>query len=188
MRVFIAIDLPGSIRREIERRQDALRAAAAVSREVEEIRWTAPEAIHLTLKFLGEIPEPEVERLIQRLRELGPIQAFPVEVKGFGFFPDARRPRVLWAGIMAPSDLAALAARVGAAAALSPRFEAQPFQPHLTLARFRSSRPQRVLDTIILQQKDASMGHFSVSGFAVFESKLSAMAPPKYRKLATFPE
>ncbi|MGH9375621.1 MAG: RNA 2',3'-cyclic phosphodiesterase, partial [Terriglobia bacterium] len=174
MKVFIAIDLPSSIRRELERKQDALRAAlsSGPSREDQEIRWVRPEAIHLTLKFLGEISEPELERLIEHLRRLGPFEAFPVEVSGFGFFPDARRPRVLWAGVTASPPLLALAAKVEAAAAGS-GFEIRPFRPHLTLARFRSSRPQSILEVIAKREEDASMGRFTVSEFAVFESKLS---------------
>jgi len=153
-----------------------------------EVRWTRPEGIHLTLKFLGEVPEAGLERLVDHLGRLGPFEAFSVEVKGFGFFPDARRPRVFWAGVMAPPELATLSVRVETAAAnLGFGKELRSFRPHLTLARFRSARPQPVLEALSKGKEDVSLGRFVVSEYFVFESKLSSTAPPEYRKLARLP-
>ncbi|SRR5487761_1484953 len=186
MRIFIAIDLPGSIRSELERKQDLFRAALSHSPgDAAGIRWTRPEGIHLTLKFLGEVSEAGLERLVEHLGRLEPFEAFPVEVENFGFFPDARHPRVFWAGITAPIELAALAAR--AAADLGFGKELRPFSPHLTLARFRPARPQTVLEAMSKREEDVSLGRFVVSEFFVFESKLSASAAPEYRKVARFP-
>ena len=111
MRCFIAIDLPPEIKAEIGRQQAALRAALAQApARDQKINWTRPDGIHLTLKFLGETDR--VNEMTEALQGIGPFEKFSVEVKGFGFFPDARRPRVLWTGIEAPPGLRELASRV----------------------------------------------------------------------------
>ena len=136
MRCFIAIDLPEDIKAEIGRQQAALRAALAqASARDRKINWTRPGGIHLTLKFLGETDR--VNQVIEALQGIGPLEKFSVEVKGFGFFPDARRPRVLWTGIEAPPVLAELARRAETALEkLGFAPEQRAFTPHLTLARF----------------------------------------------------
>ena len=55
-------------------------------------RWTRPEGIHLTLKFLGEISDAQTKQVVEALGKSAPFEPFSVEVKGFGFFPQARRP------------------------------------------------------------------------------------------------
>src|SRR5947207_10970042 len=138
MRCFIAIDLPPDIKAEISRQQAALRAALAQApARDQKINWTRPDGIHLTLKFLGETDR--VNEVTEALQGIGPFEKFSVEVKGFGFFPDARRPRVLWTGIDAPPALGELASRVETAMekmGFPP--EGRAFAPHLTLARFKS--------------------------------------------------
>jgi|SRR5579875_601762 len=189
MRIFIAIDLPSSIRSDIERKQKLFRAALSHNpKDAAGIRWTQPEGIHLTLKFLGEVPEGGLEHVIERLSRLELFEAFPVEVKNFGFFPDARHPRVFWAGVTGPPQLPALATLIETAVSdLGFCKELRPFKPHLTLARFRLTRPQSVLEVMSKREEDTSLGQFVVSEFFVFESKLSATAAPEYRKLARFP-
>lgn len=184
MRAFVAIDLPDSLRAELTRREDLFRTAMASSPGRKgEVRWVRAESIHLTLKFLGDAAEARLAELIKRLEASGRFKPFTVEVKGFGFFPDARNPRVFWAGVEAPPELGMLAARVEAAAAEAGfAQERRPFLPHLTLARLASPVPALV--TAANRDENASMGQFHVSEFFVFESKLSPGRPPEYRKLA----
>jgi 2'-5' RNA ligase len=186
MRAFIAIDLAESIQAELRRQQAALRAACP------EARWTRPEGIHLTLKFLGEISDDQVQRVTESLAALEPFEKFSVEVKGFGFFPDARRPRVFWAGVEAPSGLARLAERVEASmGTLGFEREQRAYSPHLTLARFKIPRPQPALVALLERQgvvphQTPLLGRFEVSEFFLFESKLSPHGA-QYRKVARFP-
>ncbi len=188
MRTFIAIDLPEAILAALGQQQAAFRAACSTCRK-EEVRWTRPEGIHLTLKFLGEISEERLREVTEVLRTLEAFENFSVEVKGFGFFPDARRPRVFWAGLEAPPALPQLAERVEAAMEkLGFAREARPFTPHLTLARFKVPRPQPTLQARIEQEFDRTLGRFDVSEFFLFESKFSGGgAPAVYRKIARFP-
>ena len=185
MRCFVAIDLPPEIKAEIGRQQAALRAALAQasSRDLK-INWTRPDGIHLTLKFLGETDR--ASQVIEALQGVGPFEKFSVEVKGFGFFPDARRPRVLWTGIEAPPALAGLAGQVEAAMErLGFAPEQRAFAPHLTLARFKSPRSEPAIEAFIKQHGELSLGRFEVSEFFLFESKLSPRGA-EYRKVARF--
>jgi 2'-5' RNA ligase len=182
MRAFIAIALPDEIHRELARQQAAFRAACP------DARWTRAEGIHLTLKFLGEISEPQVKQVTAALAPLGNFSRFKVEVKGFGCFPDARRPRVFWAGVAAPPDLARLATGVeDAMAPLGFEREQRTYNPHLTLARFNNPRPQPRLQEAIAMQAGVSLGQFEASEFFLFESRLSP-GGAEYRKVARFSE
>ncbi len=181
MRTFIAIALPEEIHEALSRKQAEFRAACP------DARWTRAEGIHLTLKFLGEISEERARQVTEALAGLEDFQKFSVEVKGFGFFPDARRARVFWAGVEAPPALARLAEQVEACAEKAGfAREQHSFNPHLTLARFKMPRPQPALQSILAQQKEQSLGGFEVEEFFLFESKLSPRGA-EYRKAARFP-
>lgn len=186
MRAFVAIDLPKELHAALSREQSVLRRAAP------DARWTRPEGIHLTLKFLGEITDRQCERVREALGQFGPRQKFIVEVKGFGFFPDVRRPRVFWAGVEAPPALEQLAEDVEKAATrLGFAPENRPFKPHLTLARFKEPRPQPALLAALEERTGGapeafSLGRFEVSEFFLYESRLSPEGA-QYVKLAQFP-
>ncbi|MFB3920316.1 MAG: RNA 2',3'-cyclic phosphodiesterase [Terriglobia bacterium] len=182
MRAFIAIDLPEEIRAALSRNQAELRNACR------DAGWTRPEGIHLTLKFLGEISDEQVREMTEALHACTPFEAFSVEVNGFGFFPDARRPKVFWAGVQAPPDLANLAERVESAMEkLGIARERRAYSPHLTLARFRFPKPQPELKALAEARADTTLGHFEVSEFFLFESRLHPQGA-QYLKVARFPK
>jgi 2'-5' RNA ligase len=181
LRAFIAIDLPESIHAALSRQQAAFRAACP------EARWTRPEGVHLTLKFLGEISDDQVRQVKEVLGSFTPLERFSIEVKGFGFFPDPRRPRVFWVGLEAPPALGELARGVeDCMERLGFAREGRPFTPHLTLARFKVPRPQPALQALLERQNEVTMGGFEVSEFFLFESKLSPHGA-EYRKVARYP-
>jgi 2'-5' RNA ligase len=181
MRAFIAIDLPDSVHAALAEAQQAFRSACP------EARWTRPEGIHLTLKFLGEISDTQTKQVVEALARIGRFEPFHVEVQGFGFFPQARRTRVFWAGVEAPPALGELAARVeGEMEKLGFARENRAFTPHLTLARFQIPRPQPALEAAVARQGAASLGGFEASEFFLFESKLSPKGA-QYRKVVRFP-
>jgi len=180
MRAFIAIPLPDEIYRELARQQAAFRVLSP------DARWTRSEGIHLTLKFLGEIEDQQIKQVTEALTALAGFTKFNVQVKGFGFFPDARRPRVFWAGVHAPPDLGQLAARVeDAMATVGFAREQRAYNPHLTLARFNNPRPLARLREAVTRQADLSLGQFEVTEFFLYESKLSPRGA-EYRKVARF--
>jgi 2'-5' RNA ligase len=181
MRAFIAIDLPESVRTALRRTQASLRSAALGA------RWTQPEEIHLTLKFLGEISDAKVKEVSESLKNLSRFEGFVIGLKGFGFFPDARRPTVLWAGVEAPASLGHLAQQVEEAMRkIGFAREERIFRPHLTLARFRVPQPQPALQALLKQQGEQELANFEVSEFFLFESKLLPQAA-EHRKVQRFP-
>jgi 2'-5' RNA ligase len=181
MRAFIAIDLPEPVRAALAEAQQGFRSACR------DARWTRPEGIHLTLKFLGEISDAQTKQVVEALAQIGPFITFSVEVKGFGFFPQAHRPRVFWAGVTAPMALAELAARIeGRMEKIGFAREDRAFAPHLTLARFQVPRPQPELEAAVAGRATTSLGNFEASEFFLFESKLSPQGA-QYRKVMRFP-
>ena len=208
MRAFIAIDLPEPIKAVISEQQQALRRALSTRQQRDQnTKWTRPDGIHLTLKFLGEISEKQVAQIVDSLAAIGSFEPFALRVKGFGFFPNAHRPRVLWVGLEASESgpgvpavaagddqdghatpaLAQLADRVEQACeSCSFAPETRAFSPHLTLARFKVPTPQPELLALLEPQRELTLGQFEVSEFFLFESKLSPQGA-QYRKVARFP-
>ncbi|MEE9198911.1 MAG: RNA 2',3'-cyclic phosphodiesterase, partial [Dehalococcoidia bacterium] len=133
VRAFIAIELPTPVKRLLGREIDRLRAALPAS-----MRWVRPDSVHLTLKFLGAIPQEQVPAIVDSLRtacrEVGPIR---LRTGLLGCFPNLRHPRVLWMGVGGDTEaLVALQGRVDSAVEpLGFAREGRPFVPHLTLAR-----------------------------------------------------
>lgn len=115
------------------------------------VRWVRPEGIHLTLKFLGDIPAGMVERVLE---SLPPVTArfspFELVISGMGVFPNPQRPRVLWAGIAGDVKiLSALQMAVDdAVGKLGLRQEQRAFAPHLTLGRVLRDVPEMQLRKI----------------------------------------
>jgi len=181
MRAFIAIDLPETVRAALRRQQSTFRAVCPDG------RWTRPEGIHLTLKFLGEISDGQVTQATDALKGLKPFETFSTEVKGFGFFPDTHQPRVFWAGVVTPPNLVALVEQVERVMEkVGFARENRPFTPHLTLARFKIPRPQPALQSHLERLGEPSLGSFEVSEFFLIESKLSPQGA-EYRKVTRFP-
>src|SRR5512133_1298710 len=102
-RLFVALDPTEAVRRRVSAAVAALRRTAG--RAADEVRWTAAEGLHLTLQFLGAVPEERIAELDAAVRAAAasspPLQ---LELRGAGGFPNARRPRVVWLGIQ--GDLA----------------------------------------------------------------------------------
>jgi len=103
------------------------------------LRFTAPDQIHLTLRFLGEIPEPEIASFVPALEEASASESpFPLALAPLGAFPAPERARVVWAGAGGGVErLHRLQARIEAVVAAFTHPEDKPFHPHFTLARVR---------------------------------------------------
>jgi RNA 2',3'-cyclic 3'-phosphodiesterase len=181
MRAFIAIELPVTIREALAREQARFRAVCP------DARWTRPGGVHLTLKFLGDISAEQEAQVKKALGQMERFEKFTLRAQGLGFFPDARRPRVFWAGLEAPPNLARLAAQVESSLApLGFPPESRPFKPHLTLARFKVPSPQPKLESLVAVQDNPLLGSFEVSEFSLWESRLLP-GGAEYYKVARFP-
>lgn len=134
-RCFFAVDPADDVRRAVVTARRELEAAGA------DVRWSRPESLHVTLKFLGDV---EAERVAEVAAAAATVVTgaapFVMRTAGIGAFPSLERPRVLWAGLEAAA-LARLAAALDAAlAGLGFAVTGEPFRPHLTLGRVRSLR------------------------------------------------
>jgi 2'-5' RNA ligase len=140
LRTFVALEIAEEMRARIASLQDELRGRAP------DVRWTRPEGIHLTLRFLGSTTLAQIERLKPMLAAAaGECPPADVGLAGLGTFPPRGAPRVLWLGLSMPDSFLALqAACERAAAALGFPREERPFRPHLTLGRWRdrARRPE----------------------------------------------
>jgi 2'-5' RNA ligase len=142
IRTFICIEIPGTIRQQIEELQNKLKSLDA------EVSWVRTSNIHLTLKFLGNVSQPKARDVCAAMeRASRGRQPIDIEVSGTGCFPSLRSPRVLWVGFTNLSErleqlqeaIEDELARLG-----FPR-EKRSFAPHLTIGRFRSQRNAHAL-------------------------------------------
>lgn len=146
-RIFIAIELPVDIRRKLKTHIDHLRHSLPGSHA----SWGCEENLHLTLKFLGDIPVEKVETLSQATqRAASDSSSFELTIAGCGAFPPSGQPRVLWIGIGDLSgklaDLHTVLEEECAQAGFAR--EQRSFQPHLTIARLRRPQGARQLATL----------------------------------------
>lgn len=148
------------------------------------VRWVAPESIHITLKFIGEMPEKRLEDIDAALTGFTWKQ-FTITVRGVGFFPGNRSPRVFWAGMEAPTmkdmaeELDTRMERLGFDK------EKRAFRPHITLARARDTRIDSSLVTAAEPFQEHEFGAFSVDRVYLFQSTLQA-AGSVYEKLKEY--
>jgi len=135
IRSFIAIELPEEVRGGLARLRNELKR-----NEHKFVKWVNPDGLHLTLKFLGNIPSKRVTEIINAIEEVTQgVSAFHLEISGLGAFPSLRQARVFWVGIGGEVDkLSKLQQNIDSAlAVLGFAKEERPFVPHLTLARLR---------------------------------------------------
>jgi 2'-5' RNA ligase len=139
MRLFVAIDLSDAQRAEAARAADVLQRALDGARAPRAIRWVAPAALHLTVRFIGEVDDDHGGRIVTELARPLDVAPFQLALADVGTFPPSGLPRVVWVGV-GDGQAGASAAHHGIETrltALGVRSEARTFRPHLTLGRVR---------------------------------------------------
>ncbi len=176
LRTFVAIEL-------VDPARAALSDYLATLRPTPGVAWTRAENLHLTLKFLGNVPTARIDELTARLREAtAAAAAFTMTVAGVGAFPNVARPRILWVGCKAPS-LPALAAAVDAACVrCGCAAEERPFHPHVTLGRVREGK--RGSFPFLAADGSRDFGASATSAVVLFASQLGS-GGARYTPLAT---
>lgn len=173
-RLFTALTLPDAV---ADRLLDTMEG-------IPDARWQDAEQLHLTLTFLGDVPERGVDDLVLALARVA-LPPFPLSLAGVGHFEHKGRPKALWAGA-APNDaLLALQQRVAQACAMAgyPP-EARRFVPHVTLARLRGTVPQ--VPAWLAAHALLATPAFTVRGFTLFASTLSSVGS-HYTSVEQFP-
>lgn len=134
MRTFVALNLPPGERARLHAALDPLREKALP------VRWVAPEALHVTVKFLGDTESAAVAA-VDEVLQTAAARRTPVTLRigGLGAFPSLRRANILWVGVAADAELASLQRELEPALSRLgfPR-EQRPFRPHITIGRARS--------------------------------------------------
>ena len=134
MRLFVAIDLPEPVREELTRISSGLPGA----------RWTRPEQLHLTLRFIGEVDGGLFADIREELAGIS-AEPFSLQLDGLGVFPPRGRPRVIWAGLRRSKALLRLRNQIESALArVGIARETRKFSPHITLARLKTTPSARV--------------------------------------------
>jgi len=175
VRLFVPLDLDDAGRQSIAALQQRVVKAVGAGPS---FKMVDPVHMHLTLAFLGEIAEPAVPAIVDRLSTPIDLRPFGAEFQSLGVFPPRGAPRILWVGVgegatqigEVQREVASRLTRLGVA------LERRPFHPHLTLARWRTSDPtdrRRVLSA----DPHATVARLGVDHFTLYQSRLSPAGP-----------
>ena len=172
-RVFVAIDIDEAIRQKLVSAQEQLAATGA------DLKLVEPPNIHVTMKFLGEVPEDKISRIEEALkRSVAEISQFDIGVKGIGVFPSLHYVRVVWAGIDEGRDeLVGIERKIDE--------ELQPlgfrperdFVPHLTIARVRTAKSRDRLAAFVKEEAEAEFGVTRAQAVELKQSTLTQKGP-----------
>lgn len=184
VRAFIAIHPGEAVRAELIRLQGHLERVLAGSPF--KIKWVEPEAMHLTLHFLGDQPVERLKTVFQTLEKTAAgFPEFGITLAGAGCFGQPDAPRVLWAGLTAPPELFRLHQQLaGMLAGIGIEPEGRPFHPHLTLGRVKAGRGMEVFQA--LRKTHVEPLAFEVSSVGLIRSERMP-AGPEYTVLGTAP-
>jgi RNA 2',3'-cyclic 3'-phosphodiesterase len=180
VRLFVALNLTEEIR-------EALQGLVATLKPLgKSARWSRPEGMHVTLKFIGHVDAGKLDAIRAALAAVRSNAPVEMDVRGVGFFPDGRRPRVLWCGIEASANLAQLAADIESTLEPLgiPREEGK-FTPHLTLARLKDSHGAGKLARAAEELKSRDFGSARDTQFHLFES-FTKPSGAEYKKIESY--
>lgn len=166
-RLFIAVDLPEEVADQVARLCIGLPA----------IRWSDPDQLHLTVRFIGEVPHEAFYDIGQGLGRIT-LRPFELRLKGLGMFPPRGAPHTLWVGVADSDGLAQLKRRIDRIvddAGVEP--ERRKFQPHVTLGRLRDAPPEQRLGSWLAGRSLFTSSSFVVSSFSLYTSHLRPEGP-----------
>jgi 2'-5' RNA ligase len=178
VRCFIAVEVSSEARAQIGT------LLGRLGRTRGPVRWGKPDQMHLTLAFLGEVPQDFVDSAVARLRPaVACFRQFTARLSGVGVFPNSKRARIVWVGVdLGRAELCALQAGVvEALEGVGFQPESRPFSPHLTVGRVKV--PADVGSTVQMKFESEP---FEVGSVVLFSSVLQSTGPV-YSVLAEFP-
>lgn len=186
VRVFVSIGVEGEILKLVEQQQRALQQRLAT----DSVQWVAPDQLHVTLRFLGNLDRavlPQVDALLQQVCR--DQRSFTVDVEGLGCFPSYREPRIVWLGLTGETrPLLELQARVDASLeGFAGTQEVRRFEPHLTIGRVKraAQATSRLLGQMLRDIEVPKVGHWHCGAVQLMRSMLSSSGS-KYTRLKGF--
>ena len=171
LRLFLAIQIPESIRTELQQLQDELKPLLPACA----VRWAKPEQFHLTLKFLGNLPASELDALSDAARGVcAATTTLPLQAEGTGFFPNDFSPHVFWVEIKSPDKLLQTFQQQleSAVQRFAEKQESKNFAAHVTLARFEKLRRGSVEKFMARAKTDRMFGEWTAREVELVQSKL----------------
>ncbi len=172
-RAFIAIDISPNVRERLSSVQEKLAATGA------RLRLADPPNIHVTMKFLGNVPEHRLEEIENAVRKAASVTApYDIEARGLSAFPSTRYIRVIWAGVKKGREetLAIQQQLDRNLAELNFRPE-KDFVPHLTIARVKSGAARDKLAALLAEMSDVDFGRSRADAIELKQSKLTPKGP-----------
>jgi RNA 2',3'-cyclic 3'-phosphodiesterase len=187
MRLFVAVDIDDRTRARVARVIEALRTGLDAAHSAARVSWIAPDRLHLTLQFIGEVSEAVAAAIVARLGPPVDLPPFEIRFHSIGTFPPGGRPRVVWLGIDRGSDaLAAVHAEIERRLADVPfRRESRAFSPHLTVARFKEGGTRADVECITRLAVEPA-GGCTIDHVTLYQSRLSPRGP-SYTPLVVTP-
>ena len=173
-RLFVAIDIPERIIDDIIATYMAIPGA----------KWIDEEHLHITLRFIGEVGTESKERISSTLNTVA-VPPFSLMLKGVGYFPPRRDPRILWVGISGNHELMRLQSKIETAliaSGIGP--DIRKFHPHVTIARLNNAPPEKVAHYLTAYSLFATEP-FEVSEFHLYLSTLTKTGA-YYEKIKSF--
>ena len=174
MRAFVAIDLARDIRAELAKLQDILRSSGS------DVKWVEPSHIHITLKFLGDINQVQIEKSRESLSIISKdFNPFYVSLSEVGAFPKLDYPKVIWAGVaQGREELVSLNKRIEEIFEKSgfPKDD-RPYEPHITIGRVRSGKNKDKLKKIIMEHNFSLEAVMAVDKVILYQSTLTSSGP-----------
>ena len=173
--MFVAIELDDRIKAGLT----SVAAKAKQAAKEGALKFVNPEQAHLTLVFLGEVASPQSDRISAAMQQpIDGVPPFHMTFGGLGIFPPRGAPRVLWLGVSeGEREVIALQRLVaGRLEALGVQPEGRPFHPHLTIGRWRQSRPSD-RPSLAGDTRTASTAGMTVDRVTLYESRLSSKGP-----------
>ncbi len=162
IRLFVAIDIPEMIRKEVD----------GLGRSIPNARAIPADQLHLTLKFIGEVEGSRLLDIRDALSEII-LPKFSLSLQGVGTFPPRGEPRILWAGVAVAERTTALRNSIERSlAAIDIPRDKKKFTPHLTLARLKNC-PIRHLQQFLAGNAFFQSSEFPVEGFHLYRSQLT---------------